>query len=188
MQPKALRYVDNMLTKQPQDEFEFYKALSRKVDDFSPTLLRVKILPIQIEECRGDVRFVLVLLGSIFQMSKKYAPDNFTHFVWVKICTLARVVKSPEISIALLRSFWIVRDKTDSSIRDISQRYKECRHSKCRLRTYRRTTLHDQRSELLILSGLGLHCIIRSFISKSQEVRRRRFRLQTWHTPRELQP
>jgi hypothetical protein len=96
----------------------------------------------------GDARFGPVLLGSIFQMATDHAPDTFRHFVWVKICTLTTVVNSPEIS-----SFWILRHKTNPIMQDISQRCKECHHSKGRLRIYRRATLPDQRSELLIPSG-----------------------------------
>ena len=111
MQMKVLRYLDIMLTKEPEDKFGFYKGLAKKIDEFSPSLLEIKILPTLIEECKRDVRFAPILLGPIFQISQNYDPDKFMEKVWVKISHMATVTQPPEVCIGLLRNLWMLLDK-----------------------------------------------------------------------------
>ena len=113
MQMKSLRYIDMILTKQPADKFKFYKGLASKIDCFSPKLLRTKILPKLLEECKSDVRFAPILLASIFQISQDYDAVDFQENVWMKISFLSGVTDPPEVAIALLRNMWLLFKKLD---------------------------------------------------------------------------
>ncbi|EAX96464.1 protein kinase, putative [Trichomonas vaginalis G3] len=113
MQMKSLRYIDMILTKQPQDKFKFYKGLGSKIDYFSPSIQRVKILPKLLEECKNDVRFAPILLASIFMISKDYDARDFQENVWNKIAFLSGIQDPPEIAIALLRNMWLLLKKLD---------------------------------------------------------------------------
>lgn len=113
MQLKALRYIDVMLTKQPQDKFSFYKGLAKRIDDFSPSLQRVKMLPTLLQECKNEIKFAPILLGPIFQISSKFDSIDFMEIVWKNISFLATVVDPPEVSIALLRNMWVILEKID---------------------------------------------------------------------------
>ncbi|OHT12077.1 protein kinase [Tritrichomonas foetus] len=116
MQLKALRYIDIMLTKNPSDKFAFYKGLSKKIEDFSPSLQRIKFLPTLVNECIADVRFAPILLGAIFQISIKYSSDEFMELTWRRLSVLATVVNPPEVSIGLLRNLWVLMDKIDKRL------------------------------------------------------------------------
>ena len=116
MQMKSLRYIDMILTKQPADKFKFYKGLASKIDYFSPKLLRTKILPKLLEECKNDIRFAPILLASIFQISKDYDSIDFQNNVWAKISFLSGVSDPPEVAIALLRNIWLLLKKLDIRI------------------------------------------------------------------------
>ena len=113
MQMKSLRYIDMILTKQAADKFKFYKGLASKIDCFSPQLLRTKILPKLLEECKNDVRFAPILLASIFQISQDYDAVDFQENVWGKISFLSGVTDPPEVAVALLRNMWLLLKKLD---------------------------------------------------------------------------
>lgn len=116
MQLKSLRYIDIMLTKNPSDKFAFYKGLSKKIDEFSPSIQRIKLLPTLVNECIGDVRFAPILLGAIFQISVKFTTEEFMDLVWRKLSVLATVVNPPEVSIGLLRNLWMLLEKVDKRL------------------------------------------------------------------------
>ena len=116
MQLKSLKYMDMILTKDPQDKFKFYKGLSQKIDEFSPSLAKIKILPTLLEECKNDVRFAPILIGAILRIGDNMDSDTFMKLIWQKLSFLSTVVKPPEVSIALLRSLKVILDKIDKSL------------------------------------------------------------------------
>ena len=116
MQLKSLRYIDIMLTKNPSDKFAFYKGLSKKIDEFSPSIQRIKLLPTFVNECIADVRFAPILLGAIFQISVNFTTDEFMELIWRKLSVLSTVVSPPEVSIGLLRNLWILLEKVDKRL------------------------------------------------------------------------
>ncbi|OHT07830.1 protein kinase [Tritrichomonas foetus] len=116
MQLKALRYIDMILTKDPQDKFKFYKGLSTKIEDFSPTLTKIKILPVFINEIKLDVRFAPILLGPIFQIVQPFTQEEFMNLVWKQISFLTTIVNPPEVSIALLKNIKTIMAKIDKHI------------------------------------------------------------------------
>jgi serine/threonine protein kinase len=113
MQMKALRYVDLLLTKDPSDKFKFYKGLAAKIEGFSPTLLKVRLLPAFLSECEKDVRFAPVLLGPILYVGGFMTPDQFLRTIWNRLAPLTNVTKPPEISIALLRHIQTILRKVE---------------------------------------------------------------------------
>lgn len=113
LQLKSLRYIDMILTKQPQDKFKFYKGLGSNISAFSPTLLKVKILPVFLQECKNDHRFAPILIPSIFEISKDYQSDEFNTLVWSKIAFLSGVKEPPEVSLCLLKNMWLLIKKLD---------------------------------------------------------------------------
>ena len=116
MQLKSLKYMDMILTKDPQDKFKFYKGLAQKIDEFSPTLSRIKILPTLLAECKNDVRFAPVLISAILKIGETMNVDTFMKLIWQKLSFLATVVKPPEVSIALLRNLKLILEKIDKPL------------------------------------------------------------------------
>ena len=115
-QVKVLRYLDLIITKDPKDKFGFFKGLSKVIHDFSPMTMRVKILPVLIKECKADIRFAPVLLGTIFAMSEKFTVTEFTNYIFKNISFLINVEDPPQVSIALIQSITLLLDKTDPSL------------------------------------------------------------------------
>lgn len=112
MQLKALRYIDLILTKEPQDKFKFYKGLATKISDFSPNLSKVKILPALIQECKGDVRFAPVLVCPIFKIIESFSNDQFMK-IWSQISFLTTITDPPEVLISILKNLPLLLTKFD---------------------------------------------------------------------------
>jgi hypothetical protein len=117
MQLKSLRYLDLILTKEPTDKFKFYKGLAAKIESFSPTLLRIKILPALLAECEKDARFAPVLLGPILYIGKAMPSDEFQRSIWTRLAFLTTITKPPEIAIALLRNIQTILKKVERHLR-----------------------------------------------------------------------
>jgi SCY1-like protein 2 len=113
MQMKILRYLDLLTLKDQKDKFIFFKNLIKTVDKFSPIMSRSKILPILIEECKNDIRFAPVLLGSIFAASSSFTVSEFTENVFKKISFLTVVIDPPQVTIALIQNLPLILEKTD---------------------------------------------------------------------------
>lgn len=116
MQLKSLRYLDMILTKDPSDKFKFYKGLATKIDDFSPNLSKIKILPILIKECKNDVRFAPILLGPILKISAHFSNPEFMRTVWTPLSFLTNVTSPPEVSISLLKNIKDIMNKIDKAV------------------------------------------------------------------------
>jgi len=113
---KVLRYLDLIIAKDPKDKFGFFKGLSKAVGSFSPLLCKGKILPVLIEECKNDVRFAPVLLGSIFLASGSFSVNEFTNIVFKKISFLVSITDPPQVSIALIQHLPLILEKTDTKL------------------------------------------------------------------------
>lgn len=116
MQLKALRYIDMIVTKDAQDKFKFYRGLASKMDDFSPTLGRTKILPVLMSECQADVRFAPVLISAILQIGASMNNETFLRVIWKRMSFLTSVTKPPEVSISLVRSLLVLLGKIDKPL------------------------------------------------------------------------
>lgn len=116
MQLKSLRYLDMILTKDPQDKFKFYKGLASKIDDFSPTLSKIKILPILLKECANDVRFAPILLTPILKISAQFSNPEFMREVWTPLSFMTTIINPPEVSISLLKNLSSIMDKIDKAV------------------------------------------------------------------------
>jgi serine/threonine protein kinase len=116
MQMKSLRYIDLLMTKDPADKLKFYKGLALKIETFSPTLLRIKILPALLAEIGRDVRFAPVLLSSILFIGVPLSTEEFMSVIWIKLAPLTNLTTPPEISIALLKDIQKIIAKIDRSL------------------------------------------------------------------------
>jgi serine/threonine protein kinase len=101
---RALTYLDLLITKEPKEKFGFFKGLSQALHGFSPLMIKAKILPILVQECRAEIRFTPVLLGTIFDSAGKFSVSEFTDEVFNKIAFLTTVSDPPEVVIAFLQS------------------------------------------------------------------------------------
>ncbi|KAH0793039.1 protein kinase [Histomonas meleagridis] len=115
-QLKVLRYLDMIITKDAKDKFGFFKGLSKIIHDFSPMIIKVKILPILISECKSDIRFAPVLLGTIFSVSEKFTVSEFTNEIFKKLSFLTTVEDPPQVTIALVQSLPLLLEKTEPSL------------------------------------------------------------------------
>lgn len=116
VQVKVLRYLDMIITKDPKDKFGFFKGLANAISDFSPLMIKTKILPIIVRECKTDKRFAPVLLGTIFHVAEKFSVSEFTNDVFKEIAFLTTINDPPQIAIALLQSIGLILDKTEPAM------------------------------------------------------------------------
>jgi hypothetical protein len=107
MSLRILTYLDMLIAKEPKQKFGFFKGLSQAIHGFSPLMIKAKILPILVQECRAEIRFAPVLLGTIFDVADE---------VFNKIGFLTAVSDPPEVVIALLQSIPLIIEKTDPSL------------------------------------------------------------------------
>ena len=115
---KILRYLDMILLKDPKDKFEFFKNFAKTIGGFSQNLLRCKIIPILVDECKHNLRFAPVLLPIVFQAGKYFSIDEFTEYVFSKVEFMIKVLDPPQILIAFLQSLDMILESTDKSIHD----------------------------------------------------------------------
>ncbi|KAH0785079.1 protein kinase [Histomonas meleagridis] len=113
MQFKSLKYIDSILVKEPADKFKFYKGLSSKIDEFSPNIQRIKLLPIFLSECKTDVRYAPVLIKPIITIGESMSNDDFLNVIWIKLTFLTTITTPIEIPILLLRNLNIILKKVD---------------------------------------------------------------------------
>jgi hypothetical protein len=116
MSLRILTYLDLLITKEPKEKFGFFKGLSQAIHGFSPLMIKAKILPILVQECRAEIRFAPVLLGTIYDVAGKFSVSAFTYDVFTKIAFLTTVSDPPEVVIALLQSIPLIIEKTDPSL------------------------------------------------------------------------
>ena len=116
MQLKALKYIDMILTKDPADKFKFYKGLTQKLDEFSPTLVKTKILPVFLNECQSNVKFAPILLSSIFKIASSFKQDEFMNIIWKRLSFLTTITNPPEVSIALMMNLKTILSKIDKPL------------------------------------------------------------------------
>jgi serine/threonine protein kinase len=110
---RALRYVDVILTKPPDDKYIFFRGLAETIPTFSIRVLQAKMLPLFMSEVLGDPLFGTLLIPLIFEVARTLDRTAFFQDVMVPLADLLVSPNPPQCLYAVVCTLPTIIGQTD---------------------------------------------------------------------------